>query len=1159
MGVTSNNYIYDLTKSGFKENYISYDIEFVDWLGENPKKSFICLIMLVISYHVHQKDIILYDTQDELSYQNQFHKNDHFDMMMQNLIISRTIVNRETLFAFDRHEKDYNEKNYKLFFNVKMYRNRVHIELHYNSCLFTKEHMEYFLQHLKNIMQQIRQNSKIKYKDMHLLSENEKLLLIEQFQQNAFPFEKRLVMEQFYEQALKNPNKVAIELNDEYITYKELLNKVTILAKELRSYGVTPNKFVAIYAERSIEMIISIFAVLTAGGAYCPIDINCPKHRIQYILHDLDPTCILLVHRELPVQTMIPTIYVDKTLNTSNEQLYLVNSMNDICYCIYTSGTTGVPKGSIIKHFNLVNLLKAYEIIYNLSPNDVVLQVSNYTFDQSVWDIFGILAIGGRLCLIDKELLLDPEQLGNYCCKHNITIASFTPVLINELEPSHFPTLRILDSSGEPANIVVLRKWVDSVDVINTYGPTETTVNASSYIYHGENFRAIPIGAPIINTQFYVLNENGKLQGAYMPGELYIAGDGVGSGYLNDEINTKKKFLNNPFGDGLIYKTGDLVRWLANGTIDYLHRLDEQIKIRGYRIELEDIESCLRQYAGVDEAGVAVKKVKEHKVLYGFITVNKKFNGMINLKKYMDSHLPYYMIPNRIFIIKKLPLSFNGKLDRNALLKLAVENKVSTDNANGYSPFITLCMQVFCNILELSNIDIKDRFIERGGNSISACRISCILRKHGYHISAIQILQSETIEVLNEYIMKNKSYNCLSNNTDYDGKYNLTPCQTSFYQDVYKNREMQIMQILYSFPNCNEKRLINSLKILVNLYDIFSINFERNGCKVYQRFSTPQAEIIQKTFHDDSEFLAYQKSDRKKSFNYSKGALARFAIIKIGKNVKLFITISHLIIDGCSFELLMKKLSEIYINYDNYKTSIDMDVPKFQKYLKEYSAKDDLQYWDMKLYGYDPNITIPHNQKIGTCEYSKIECYMEIDESMKSFCRINNITLNILFEVAYAFLLSDLNYKKDVSFNKVDSGRNLNIEGIESMVGMFIHIFPQRIKITESFTDICIKVHKNNILEHKYIYSDLSELDAMQALKTIFVFTLSYSTIEDNIMIYETEWDQDDVDVVLYVEEQNGKFHIYAIYNASCYTSTYMKMVLQRYIDFIGKVLKDFS
>ena len=659
---------------------------------------------------------------EQVAVERDLSRNPLFDVMFALQNNEETILTADDI-VFTFVEEEHLVSKFDLCMDVNISKSEYVIDFEYCTDLFERTTVEYMLRHYINLLNSVLSDAQKELHSYSILDDKEREQVLFSFNDTTRPYPKdKTVVDLIEEQALMHPDSIAIIYNDENITYEELNKQANKLARTLRSIGVEKNKFVAIVAERGMHSIVGILGVLKAGGAYVPIDPNYPIDRIKFMLDDCQPVVMLAGRNGLNIDTDIPVLKlleedaysdIDTNLGTSADP-------TDLAYVIYTSGTTGQPKGVLIEHLGLSNLLVAYTEIYHLTRDDTVLQAANMIFDQSVWDIFNALAIGGKLCLVDEDVIRNPSKLGLYCTKQNVTVASFTPVLINELKPEEFGSLRIIDSSGEAANIDVLKLWADKVEVINTYGPTETTVNACSYTYRGNVMRAIPIGKPIANTQMYILNCN-QVCGVGEPGELCITGDGVGRGYLNRDNLTNEKFVPNPFGKGLMYRTGDLCRWCSDGNVDFLGRIDDQVKIRGYRIELGDIVSAFRALTDVKDAAVIIDKSDRGvNDLFAYFTSDKKYN-ISRLRSDLKKILPKYMVPAYITQVEKIPITRSGKLDRKALAcikptEISVTNPPKTETEK-------VLASVMCEVIGVPQIDVDESFFDAGGDSIKAIKV----------------------------------------------------------------------------------------------------------------------------------------------------------------------------------------------------------------------------------------------------------------------------------------------------------------------------------------------------------------------------------------------------------------------------------------------------
>ncbi|MEC1619859.1 amino acid adenylation domain-containing protein, partial [Bacillus haynesii] len=454
--------------------------------------------------------------------------------------------------------------------------------------------------------------------------------------------------------------------------------KANQTARLLREKGIGRGSIAAIIADRSFEMIIGIIGILKAGGAYLPIDPETPKDRIAFMLSDTKAAVLLTQGKAADgINCAADMIHLDKGASDgfSKEPLGSVNDSGDTAYIIYTSGSTGTPKGVVTPHYSAARVVKNTNYI-DITGNDVILQLSNYSFDGSVFDIFGALLNGASLVLIEKETVLNTHELAGVIKKEQVSVMFITTALFNTLADINIgclAKLRKILFGGERASIPHVRKVLDHVGrdkLIHVYGPTESTVYATYYFINeiDDEAETIPIGSPLANTSVLIMDEAGKLLPIGVPGELCIAGDGLSKGYLNREELTAEKFVPHPFLAGeRLYKTGDLAKWLPDGNIEFIGRIDHQVKIRGFRIELGEIESRLEMHEDINETIVIVREDEENRpYICAYITANREIS-LDELKGFLGEKLPEYMIPAYFVQMDKLPLTKNGKVDRKAL------------------------------------------------------------------------------------------------------------------------------------------------------------------------------------------------------------------------------------------------------------------------------------------------------------------------------------------------------------------------------------------------------------------------------------------------------------------------------------------------------------
>ncbi|NJK56422.1 MAG: amino acid adenylation domain-containing protein [Pleurocapsa sp. SU_5_0] len=624
----------------------------------------------------------------------------------------------------------------------------------YNSGLFETAQIERMSEHFQVLLESVvaHPGGQVATLDLLTPAEKEQIAAWNNTQIN-YPHN-HCIHQLFERQVSKTPDAVAVVFEEQQLTYQELNQRANALAHYLQEIGVKAEVLVGICVERSLEMVIGILAILKAGGAYVPLDPSYPIERIGYILEDAQID-ILLTQQNLNLNQLLnqfpqpqkPTqvLNVDQLLleiaPDSTHNLAETAAPNNLAYVIYTSGSTGKPKGVEIPHRALVNFAQAAVQEYEITQSDHILQFASISFDASVEEIYPCLIAGGTLVLRSEEMGYSPSLLLEKSCDYGITVLDLptafwhllTAELANNLQLQLPPSIRLVIIGGEavnPKQVTIWNRLVGtSCQLINTYGPTETTVVATSYkIPHQlDNVSTIPIGRPLPNLQTYILDKNLQPVPVGVPGEIYIGGAGLARGYLNRPELTKEKFVTNPFAQGhsskLLYKTGDLARYQAEGKIEYLGRIDNQVKIRGFRIELGEIEATIALHQNIQQTVVIAKENSPgDKRLVGYIvtypeqTVTKE-----EIRGFLKQKLPHYMIPSTFIFIEAFPLTPNSKVDLKALPQIDFVNQTATENYVAPSSELEIKLtSVWEKVLEIKPIGIKDDFLELGGNSLLA-------------------------------------------------------------------------------------------------------------------------------------------------------------------------------------------------------------------------------------------------------------------------------------------------------------------------------------------------------------------------------------------------------------------------------------------------------
>ncbi|MCU6708254.1 amino acid adenylation domain-containing protein [Paenibacillus sp. J5C_2022] len=651
---------------------------------------------------------------------------------------------------------------YDLMVDITEERTELRIDVQYNTALFEQEAMSRFGERYIRLLVDAIGHPDRKLGELRMLSEEETDQVVRGLNDTVSAYAGGMTIHGlFEEQALRTPDKQALVFGEQSMTYRELNERANALAHTLRRKGVRRDEVVGLMAERSFEMIIGLVAILKAGGAYVPIDPEYPQDRVQYMLANSN-TRLLLTQRKM----MDGIAFEGEVLCLDDEGVYNadisnpphVNEPQDLLYVIYTSGTTGKPKGVMIEHRNIVNLLHDQYTASNVDYSANVLQFTTISFDVCSQEIWSTLAAGGTLHLITSELRMNVgELLATIGRDHIETLfmpVSFLKFILNEKEYAEsFPsTVKHIITAGE--QLIVPEKFRSyltrhGVHLHNHYGPSETHVVTTYTIDpHGHIPELPPIGKPIANTQIYIVNEAMQPQPIGVAGELYISGYNVGRGYYNNEDMTRERYVANPFRPGeRMYKTGDLARWTKAGTIEFLGRLDHQVKIRGFRIELGEVENILLNHSAVAEAIVVAREDgKGGLYLCAYFTASRDMT-VSELREHLGRTLPDYMIPSYFMQLMAMPLTPNGKIDRKALPQPEAGHARSRELVAPRTETEQAVLEVWREVLQTDAIGVHDNFFELGGHSLKATVVVARLQKK-YELGMNDIFEHQSIAKL---------------------------------------------------------------------------------------------------------------------------------------------------------------------------------------------------------------------------------------------------------------------------------------------------------------------------------------------------------------------------------------------------------------------------
>lgn len=674
--------------------------------------------------------------------------------------------------------------------------NGIKCNFQYKTSLFKKQTIHRLVVYLKNIILEVLENPLKIIKDITMLSQEEYNHILYGFNETEVIYSKEeTVVSLFKKQVLERPNQVAIVDEATQLTYLELDKKSTYVTKQLKNMGVKTNTIVAVMTGTSNYMIIGILGILKSGGAYLPIDPNLPKERIQYLLKESRVKILVCEESYIGYLNLMNIKVLKITDEVYDEKVADIDvhlPVSSLAYVIYTSGTTGTPKGVAIKHSNLINYINWFTRRVGINVQDKTVLLSSYAFDLGYTVLYSALLSGCQLHLVRKEKYSSPSEILNYIAEHQITYVKMTPSLFNAVVGSNSFlkgqlewALRLIILGGETPNInslKVFHKKYDTVKFMNHYGPTETTIGCITSMIDFDQIDSFEsqsiIGKPINNTKVYILDQYRKPVPTGTIGDIYIAGEGVGAGYINQDSSSNSPFIDNPFvmeESRKMYKTGDLGKFLDNGNVVFIGRNDKQLKIRGYRVDTHEIEKCLLEHKAIDKA-VVLERCNQQgsKYLCAYIVYLQSI-GTHELRKFLMERLPEYMIPSYFIEVRSIPLTLNGKIDKVALNHITIENNVQDDALITNNEREKKLIKIWREILGIQCFGINDNFFEVGGNSLLLIQLHSKLEaSFNCEINMSHLFIYTTISQLSVYIdglikKKEKSFkiNTISIDTAY--------------------------------------------------------------------------------------------------------------------------------------------------------------------------------------------------------------------------------------------------------------------------------------------------------------------------------------------------------------------------------------------------------
>lgn len=862
--------------------------------------------------------------------------------------------------------------------------------MEYNSALFREITIKRLIDHFQQLLSAILADPDQTVAKISFLSPVEKA---QQLPANlsAHAVNQSLV-ESFAAQVQRHGEKVALRQKDQQLTYLQLNEQANQLAHFLRRSGMCEGDLVAVYLERSVEYIVSILAIVKAGGAYLPLDFHDPQERLHALLHHSQAKRLITQSKwsDKWSDSGVPLHFLDQRETwqiESTRDLPSLAQQEDLVYVMYTSGSTGKPKGVEVLQRGVLRLVKDTNYVH-LGSDEVFLQLAPIAFDASTFEIWGSLLNGSTLVLMPPETP-SLNELAEILQRYHITTLWLTVGLFNLMVEYQLPALQGLKQllvGGDIVSPSHVKKVLSlgGVQVINGYGPTENTTFTCCYPiptdWTAES--SVPIGKAINHTQVYILDEWLQMVPLGVAGELHIGGDGLARGYVQNAELTAKSFIEHP-EFGRLYRTGDRVRYLEDGNIQFLGRMDQQVKIRGFRIELGEIEEALRQHQAVREA---VVKVHEKRLFAYLITADDKIvREQEEWRNYLQDKLPEYMLPAAFILIEEIPLTRNGKVDRR---RLPDHNHalLSTEKSDAPRDEVeTTLLQVWKDVLNIEHISIHDNFFQLGGDSILSIQMVAKCKQQGLTLTPKQIFQSQTIAELATVVAihdftTNDEVGVLT------GEMPLLPIQHWFFaQEMAEPHHWNQAVMLQVEPEITMQHFSTVIQYLMEHHDALRLQFTNQDGQWMQRYATLE-ESVSTEYLDLAHLDVWQQKEgierianrAQSQFDLQQGPLFRAVYFRLGTKQKdrLLLVAHHLLIDGVSWRILLEDLQHLLVDRATNLPAKSTSYRTWAKYLSKQARSavfaEEREYWEDLLLETYPRLPLDYAQGENTEESAEV-------------------------------------------------------------------------------------------------------------------------------------------------------------------------------------------
>ncbi|MFN8596434.1 MAG: amino acid adenylation domain-containing protein [Anaerolineae bacterium] len=968
--------------------------------------------------------------------------------------------------------------------------------IEYNTDLFDEATLDRMVAHFIQLLTSIVAQPDRSIATLPIVPEAEQHRLLIEWTATAQPYgRERCIHQVFEDQVARVPDTLAVVDERQSLTYRELNRRANQLAHHLQQLGVGPDTPIGVCLDRSVEVVISLLGILKAGGAYVPFDPTYPTDRLQFMLADSHVTFMLTQQKFAtaflnqasdirdPKLLCLDTDWALIAAESDENPITQVTSSN-LAYILYTSGSTGRPKGVCCQHQGVINLLTDFERYQPIDTGEACSWWTSLNFDVSVYEIFSPLLTGGTLHIVPETARAESVRCFEWLQAHNIQSAYLPPFMIADFaawvqaDASPLDLRRLLvgvEPIREPL-LAAISARLPKLRILNGYGPTEATVCCTLYPVkadHAPN-RNTPIGKPLANTQIYLLDSQLQPVPIGVPGEVYIGGDGLARGYLNQPELTAEKFILNPFGElspafgGRLYKTGDLARWLPDGNIEFIGRTDFQVKVRGYRIELGEIEAVLNQHPDVRKSVVLVwpGEADGDKRLAAYVVAPPESTLTPDaLREFARVRLPDYMLPSAFTVLDTLPITANGKVDRRAL-PVPNWSVLNAEHVAPRTPTEELLCGLWSQILKIERVGITDNFFALGGHSLLATQIVSRVREAWQiDLPLKQIFEAPTIATLAEKIDTLRSVSRVDLQPIVPLASGEIPSLSFAQQRLWFLDQLEPDTAFYNIPEVvrldgalNITALTDSLNEVIRRHSVLRSTFltidgEPHLVIVPDLRLLPPVIDLQGIRETERESAAQRliRDEAQRPFDLANGPLVRATLLKLAADQHIaLLTLHHSVSDGWSTTILINELATLYTAYVQSKPSPLPELPiqyaDFAHWQRQWLQGEviakELNYWQQQLSGCATALNLPTDRPRPAMQTSRGAHYQfalsdELTQSLKDLSRREGATLFMTLLAAYQTLLYRYTGQDDINIGTPIANRTR--AEVENLIGCFVN------------------------------------------------------------------------------------------------------------------------